>query len=257
MMSKGHESRLRTIVDDLERVLNHASIGDYPGAQNGLQIENSGAVSRICAAVDACEPAFQQAAQVPGTLLLVHHGMLWSGGQPYTGALRRKLKLAFESDLALFSSHLPLDAHPVLGNNAQLAALLGVQKRTPAFVAKGQPIGFIGKLKTTRTALVQKLEKRLKSRIHIAPGGPERVQTIGICSGGSGGEVAEAAALGCDTFLCGEGPHHTYAMAEELGVNLIYAGHYATETLGVQALAEYAAKKFRLEWSFIDHPSGL
>jgi dinuclear metal center YbgI/SA1388 family protein len=182
---------------------------------------------------------------------------LWSGGQPFVGALRRKLRVAFDSDLALFSSHLPLDAHPTLGNNAQLAKLLGLQKRAPAFVAKGQPIGFTGQVNVTRAALKKKLEQALGARVHIAAGGPERVRKIGICSGGSGTEVGQAAELGCDTFLCGEGPHHTYTLAEELGVNLIYAGHYATETLGVKALAAAVGRKFRLKWSFIDHPTGL
>lgn len=250
-------AKLREIVSHMDELLNHSAIGDYPGAQNGLQLENSGVVARICAAVDACEPVFQRAGAQRGTLLLVHHGMLWGGGQPFTGALRRKLQVAFDSDLAVYSSHLPLDAHPVLGNNAQLAKLLGVQKRAPAFMAKGQPIGFVGTLSMTRDALVEKLGSALGGRVHVAPGGPARARKIGICSGGSGTEVTQAAELGCDTFLCGEGPHHTYTLAEELGINLIYAGHYATETLGVQALAAAMAKKFRLKWSFLDHPTGL
>ncbi len=250
-------AKLHEIVLHMETLLNHAGIGDYPGAQNGLQIENSGAVSRICAAVDACEAVFVEAAAVPGTLLLVHHGMLWGGGQPFVGALRRKLTMAFEWDLALFSSHLPLDAHATLGNNAQLADLLGLKKRKPAFAAKGQTIGFVGEVNLTRAALARKLEHALGGPVHVAAGGPERIKKIGICSGGSGSEVAQAAELGCDTFLCGEGPHHTYTLAEELGVNLVYGGHYATETLGVKALAAATAKKFRLKWSFIDHPTGL
>jgi dinuclear metal center YbgI/SA1388 family protein len=250
-------AKLHELVRHMDELLDHAGIGDYPGAHNGLQIENGGVVDRICAAVDACEPVLKEAAAVPRTLLLVHHGMLWSGAQPFTGALRRKLQVAFAGDLALFSSHLPLDAHPALGNNAGLAKLVGLQKPTRAFIAKGQPIGFVGQVRTTRAALARKLEEALGGRVHVAPGGPERIRKLGICSGGSGTEVTQAAELGCDTFLCGEGPHHTYTLAEELGINLIYAGHYATETLGVQALAAAVAKKFRLTWSFIDHPTGL
>lgn len=249
--------KLTEIVRHLDRLLNHARITDYPGAQNGLQIENSGTVSRVCAAVDACEAVLERAAATPHTLLLVHHGMLWAGAQPFTGALRRKLRGAFAADLALYSSHLPLDLHPALGNNALLAKLLRLTKTSPAFIAKGQPIGITGRITTTRTALARKLEAALDTRIHIAPGGPEKIRRIGICSGGSGAEVAQAAALGCDTFLCGEGPHHTYTLAEELRINLIYAGHYATETPGVRALAEHVAKKFRLPAEFIHHPTGL
>ena len=250
-------AKLRALIQHLEGLLNHAGIGDYPNAWNGLQIENNGEVSRICAAVDACEAVFTEAAAEPGTLLLVHHGMLWGGAQPFTGALRRKLTMAFEWYLAMFSSHLPLDAHPTLGNNAQLANLLGLKKRQPAFAVKGQPIGLVGEVNTTRDALTTKLEQALGGRVHVASGGPERVKKIGICSGGSGTEVTQAAELDCDAFICGEGPHHTYTLAEELGVNLIYAGHYATETLGVKALAAAVATKFRLPWSFIDHPTGL
>jgi dinuclear metal center YbgI/SA1388 family protein len=248
---------LEKIIAYLETELRHAEVTDYPGAHNGLQVENSGRVERVCAAVDACEAVLTEAARVPGTLLLVHHGLLWSGAQPFTGAVRRKLKLAFDADLAVFSSHLPLDLHPTLGNNALLVKLLKLRKVQSAFAAKGQKIGFVGETTGTREALVRKLEEALDGRVHVAPGGPAKVRRLGICSGGSGSEVAQAAALGCDTFLCGEGPHHTYTLAEELGVNLLYAGHYATETLGVRALAETVGKKFRKPWSFIDHPTGL
>lgn len=248
---------LERIVKYLDEFLDHARVGDYPGAQNGLQLENSGRVARVCAAVDACEAVMAQAARVPGTLLLVHHGLLWGGGQPFTGALRRKLKIAFDGDLAVFSSHLPLDRHAKLGNNALLAKALGLKKTEPAFPAKGQMIGLAGALATSRDSLVRKVSQVVGGRVHLSPGGPARVRRVAVCSGGSGSEVAHAAAIGCDTFITGEGPHHTYALAEELGVNLIYAGHYATETFGVRALAEYVGKKFRLAWEFLDHPSGL
>jgi dinuclear metal center YbgI/SA1388 family protein len=248
---------LSRIVTYLDGLLDHARIGDYSEAHNGLQLENSGAVRRLCAAVDACEPVLAGAGKVSGTLLLVHHGLLWGGAQPFTGALRRKLQSAFAADLAVYSSHLPLDLHPKYGNNALLAKDLGLRKTAPAFPAKGRPIGLVGDLSITREALQQKLARLTGARVHLAPGGPTRVKRVGICSGGAGSAVAEAAALGCDTFITGEGPHHTYTLAEELGVNLVYAGHYATETFGVRALAEHLGKKFRLPWEFLDHPTGL
>lgn len=249
--------KLADIVRHLEQLLDHTHVGDYPGAHNGLQLENSGSVSRICAAVDSCEAVVRIAAAVPGTLLLVHHGMLWNGAQPFTGALRRKLQTAFTGDLAIFSSHLPLDLHPKLGNNALLAKALGLKNTTPAFAAKGQMIGLVGDISTTRTALVKKLGSAVNGRVHLAPGGPERIRRVGIVTGGAGREVATAAALGCDTFITGEGPHDSYTLAEEAGVNLFYGGHYATETFGVRALAEYTGKKYRLPVEFIDHPTGL
>jgi dinuclear metal center YbgI/SA1388 family protein len=248
---------LSTIVRHLDRVLDHGSIGDYPGAHNGLQIENGGGVVRVCAAVDACEAVFQRAAATRGTLLLVHHGMLWDGAQPIAGALRRKLALAFAGDMALYSSHLPLDAHATLGNNALLGKLVGLRNGRPAFEAKGTLIGLVGDVSTTRAALVTLLERALGGRVHVAPGGPGRVRRLGLVTGGAASQVTQAAALGCDTFITGEGHHETFARAEELGVNLLYAGHYATETLGVRALAEYTGARFRVPWEFIDHPSGL
>ena len=248
---------LRKIVRHLDELLDHASVGDYPGAHNGLQIENSGKISRVVAAVDACEVVLAEAATCTGTLLLVHHGLLWGGPQPFAGALRRKLKLAFDADLAVFSSHLPLDLHAKLGNNALLAAALGLRKCTRAFTAKGQMIGLVGEADSPRAEFSRRLEKAVGGPVHLAPGGPARVRRVGVVTGGAGDMVTDAAALGCDTFVTGEGPHHTFTLAEELGVNLFYGGHYATETFGVKALARHVAKKYRLEWEFIAHPTGL
>ncbi len=251
---------LSKIIRHLEELLNHAGVGDYPGAHNGLQIGNDGQhleVPRVCAAVDACEAVIDEAARVRGTLLLVHHGLLWGGAQPFIGALKRKLETAFEAGLAVFSSHLPLDLHPMLGNNAQLAKLLGLRKCVTAFPSKGQPIGLVGEVNATRDEFSARIAKAVGAEVHLAPGGPARVRRVGVVTGGAGELVAEAAALGCDTFVTGEGPHHTFTLAEELGVNLFYAGHYATETFGVKALAQHVARKFRLPWEFIHHPTGL
>ena len=248
---------LSKIVRHLDELLSHASVGDYPGAHNGLQIENSGRVARVCAAVDACEAVLAEAALVPGTLLLVHHGLLWGGARSFTGALRRKLKCALNADLAVFSSHLPLDLHVKLGNNALLAKALSLKKCERAFHSKGQPIGLIGKVDASRTEFAQRIEKAVGGAVKLAPGGPARVRRVGVVTGGAGELVSEAAAFGCDAFVTGEGAHHTFTLAEELGVNLFYGGHYATETFGVKALAQHAARKFRLKWEFIHHPTGL
>ena len=248
---------LSEIVRHLEELLNHANVGDYPGAHNGLQIENSGGVSRVCAAVDACEAVLTEAACVPGTLLLVHHGLLWGGARSFTGALRRKLKLAFDADLAVFSSHLPLDLHAKLGNNALLAKALGLRQCARAFQSKGQAIGLVGRTDGSRADFSRRIEKATGGAVKLAPGGAARVRRVGVVTGGAGELVTEAAALGCDAFVTGEGAHHTYTLAEELGVNLFYAGHYATETFGVKALAQHAARKFRKPWEFIHHPTGL
>jgi len=248
---------LAAIVAYLDRYLRHAEVTDYPGAWNGLQMENSGRVHKIGAAVDACEWTMKCAVEKGIDLLLVHHGLYWNGVQPVTGATRRKFKAALDGELAVYSSHLPLDLHPVVGNNALLCRALGFKKCGPFFQVKGQSIGLQTKVKMPRDELARRLEKALGTKSHICPGGPATTARIGIVTGGAGGDVARAAAEGVDTFITGEGPHHSYTVAEELGVNLFYGGHYATETFGVKALAAQVARRFRVPWEFIDHPTGL
>jgi dinuclear metal center YbgI/SA1388 family protein len=248
---------LKSIVPWLDRTLRTAEVVDYPNAWNGLQVENSGAVTKVGAAVDACEAVLAAAVERGVTLLLVHHGLFWSGVQPVTGAVYRKMRTALAQDLAIYSSHLPLDLHPTLGNNALLCRALGFKKTASFFTAKGQSIGLQTRASLSLAELARRLERVLGSAPHVCPGGPAKTARIGIVTGGAGGEVAKAAAEGVDTFITGEGPHHSYTLAEELGVNLFYGGHYATETFGVKALAAAVAKKFRVPWEFIDHPTGL
>jgi dinuclear metal center YbgI/SA1388 family protein len=250
--------KLKTIVSTLDSLLCPEEITDYPGAVNGLQIENSGTVTRIVAAVDACEFVIKEASRVKGTLLLVHHGIFWNGFAPIAGPYYRKLQAAFHGDLALYSSHLPLDLHPELGNNVLLARALGLTSIKPAFEMKGQAVGVTGKIKAiTRDAFVKKLSDAVGGDVHLAPGGEETIRTLLIVTGGAGSEVTRAAGLGVDGFVTGEGPHWSYTAAEEAGINLFYAGHYATETFGVKALAAYLSRKTGLPWSFLDHRTGL
>ena len=162
-----------------------------------------------------------------------------------------------ESNLAIYSSHLPLDAHPKLGNNAQLAAALGLKNLKPFFPSHGQDIGLQTRQKISRTELAKKLERATGVKPKMIPGGKEICERIGLVTGGAGGDLKTAAAAGVDTFITGEGPHWTYALAEELGLNVFYGGHYATETFGVKALAAELSKKFKLPWEFLDHPTGL
>lgn len=249
---------LHSLVSDLDSLLRTGEIADYPGAMNGLQIENGGTITRLVSAVDACEEVIIEASRVKGTLLLVHHGIFWNGPQSVTGASYRKLKAAMDGDLALYSSHLPLDLHPKLGNNVLMARALGLTSIKPAFEMKGQNVGVIGRIKAiTRDALVKKLSDSVGGTVHLAPGGGEAIRTVLIVSGGAGSEVKAVAALGVDAFVTGEGPHWSYTAAEEERINLFYAGHYATETFGVKALAAYLSKKTGLPWSFLDHPTGL
>jgi dinuclear metal center YbgI/SA1388 family protein len=248
---------LKTIVAHCDKILRTREIGDYEGAANGLQVENSGAVTRIAAAVDASLATAKLAADAKADLLIVHHGLFWSPRQPWTGKNYELLRFLVENNLAIYSSHLPLDAHPRLGNNAQLCAALGLRKLKPFFASHGQTIGFKARTKISRGELAAKLERVTGAKPKIIPGGENICEKIGVVTGGAGGDLKIAVREGVDTFITGEGPHWTYGVAEELGLNVIYGGHYATETFGVKALATELSKKFKLPWEFLDHPTGL
>lgn len=244
--------KLSEIVRFLDKELRTAEVKDYPNAHNGLQIENGGRVSRVACAVDACEAVIEAACEAGADLLVVHHGMLWGGAQRIEGAAYRKLKRAMDAGLAIYSSHLPLDLHPRLGNNALLARAIGIRKAEPFL-----EIGVRANVNLALADLIDRIEAAVQAPVKCATGGPDRVRRLGIVTGGAGCEIAKAAAAGVDAFLTGEGPHWTFAAAEELGVNLVYAGHYATETFGVKALGAELERKFSLPWAFVDHPSGL
>jgi dinuclear metal center YbgI/SA1388 family protein len=251
------KATLAAIVACSDKILRTREIGDYDGAANGLQVENSGAVTKIAASVDASLSTIKLAIAAKADLLLVHHGLFWTVRQPWTGKNRELLRLLVENDLAVYSSHLPLDAHPKLGNNAQLCAALGLGRLKPFFQTHGQTIGFKSQTKITRAELAKRLERATGVRPKIIPGGGDICERIGVVTGGAGEELKVAAQEGVDTFITGEGPHWTFALAEELGLNVLYGGHYATETFGVKALAAHLSKKFGVPWEFLDYPTGL
>ncbi len=248
---------LAEIVRYADEILRLPEVDDYPNALNGLQIENNGEVTKIGAAVDASGATFQMAVEREIDLLVVHHGFFWSGLRPIAGASSRALRLAFAHNLALYSAHLPLDLHPQLGNNACLAAALGLEKTEPFLEMKGQPIGLQAAAHWRRDELLSKLEESLGGPVRCIGAGPMETARIGLVTGGAGGEIYAAAAAGVDTFITGEAPHWAAVAAEELGLNLFLGGHYATETFGVKALAADLAERFEVPWEFLDHPTGL
>ena len=253
-------------LDDYLRV---REVGDEKNAVNGLQVENRGMVGHIVAAVDASQGTIDRvaaAAQESGgapPLLLVHHGLFWDGNVPVTGRRYRRLSALLENDVAVYAAHIPLDLHPEVGNNVVLAERLGMAVDGWFGEYRGIPLGVFGTVPAAlgpREVFVAELERILGNfapGARLIPGGPERVSRVGIITGGAGGMIAAARDAGLDTFVTGEGAHHTYFDAMEWGLNVIYAGHYATETLGVQALASHLAERFGLEWEFHDHPTGL
>jgi dinuclear metal center YbgI/SA1388 family protein len=251
------KASLAAITSYCDRLLRTGEIKDYDGAANGLQVENRGKVSHIAAAVDASLATAELAVAAKADLLIVHHGLFWGPSHPWTGKRYELLRTLLDNDVAVYSSHLPLDAHARFGNNVRLCAALRFKGLRPFFLSHGLHLGFKTSAKIARSEIARRLGRATGAAPLVIPGGPEICRRIGVVTGGAGGDVKKAAAEGVDTFITGEGPHHTYALAEELGVNLFYGGHYATETFGVKALAAHLSRKFDVPWTFLDHPTGL
>ncbi len=230
---------------------------------NGLQCANSGTVERVAVAVDFSRAAIDATVAAGASLLVVHHGMFWSGAQPIVGASYERLRTLLAHDVAVYASHLPLDMHPTLGNNAGLARRLGLE-----------PTGTFGRYKTVDVAVTGEsdvetatLAERARSFAaqwggtvrHTPIASERRTRRWGLCTGAgaSSDTLREASERGLDTLIVGEGPHHTAIDAVERDVVVIYAGHYATETVGVRAIGAWLEARFGLPWSFVGEPTGL
>ncbi len=248
---------LRELVAYLDAYLRVGEVPDSPGALNGLQVESAGSVTRLGAAVDASEATIRKAIELGCDLLLVHHGLFWSGNRPVTGRRYRRLKALLDADVAVYGAHLPLDVHAEVGNNAVLARELGVDVEGRFGEEYGIELGVVGRLRIRREALAARLDELLGGRIKLLAGGPEMVERVAVLTGAGGGMIADAVAAGADAYVTGEGAHHTYFDAMESGINVYYGGHYATETWGVRALARHLEARFGLPWEFIDLPTGL
>jgi dinuclear metal center YbgI/SA1388 family protein len=246
--------QIQRYLDDYLRI---GQVADSPEALNGLQVDHDGQVTRLAAAVDACQATIDRAADLGAELLLVHHGLFWGGLERLTGRHGRRVRRLMNSGIALYSAHMPLDLHPEIGNNAVLADRLGVKGRDWFGDYKGERLGVSGTLSISRNDLVERVGTIVGSTPRTLDHGPEMVSRVGIISGGGGDMIAQARAVGVDTFITGEGQHHSYFDAEEWSLNVVFAGHYATETLGVKALAEHISAKFNVPWDFLDHPTGM
>lgn len=253
----------RAIVEYLDELLGTSRIPDYPGAVNGLQLSNDGPIRKIAAAVDFSSRSVAAAIAENANLLLVHHGMFWSGAKPITGTSFNRIRSLIQNDVAVYSSHLPLDCHPTFGNNVLLSRTLGLEPDGEFAHFKGNAIAVRGRANTPTFELVERA--RAFARGHdgdvvvsgMKPGAMTKSWAICTGAGASAETLAEAAALGVDTLIVGEGPHWTAVEADELALTIIYAGHYATETLGVRALAKHLAERFSLEWFPVNAPTGL
>ncbi len=256
-------TEVATITSHLNELLEPSSIEDYPGSLNGLQMSSDANVTRIAAAVDFSQRTLDACVALDANFLIVHHGMFWGGAAAFTGNTFRRLKLLVEKGIAVYSSHLPLDMHPEIGNNVLLATELGLSPSRGFAHWKDTAIGVAGDCNIPTPNPVERASifaSRYGGSVVSTSNCANRVTTSwGLCtgSGASGETLAEAREKGIDTLIVGEGPHWTAVAAEDQGIAVIYAGHYATETLGVQAAAKAVSMKFGIPWSFISAPTGL
>ncbi len=250
-------ANLKEIVEYLDSELKTSEIKDYPGAMNGLQMENDGNVTQIISAVDASLAVIEEAAQTKNSLLLVHHGMFWQGALPLTGSFFRKIKAAMKGNLAIYSSHLPLDMHPVIGNNVLLAKAIGLRSIRPILVTDGWATGVAGDWTGDRAGLVRAVSNAVGKDVHLCASENHAVYSVAVITGGAGSQVSKISDLGFDAFVTGEGDHWTFIEAEEKGLNTLYAGHYATETFGVKELGLGIALEFNLPSIFMKREGGL
>jgi dinuclear metal center YbgI/SA1388 family protein len=245
------------ILQEIDRVLEPERFQDY--GPNGLQVPGQTLVRTLATGVSAQAELFELAAAENAELLIVHHGLFWGTGPgPIDTALKRRLQILFDADIGLAAYHLPLDAHPVIGNNALLARALGAGDLVPFALHRGEPIGFIATLPEaglTSTELFSLVERITAREPLVFDAGPQRVRRVAIVSGAGAGYLAEAAAAGADALLTGEPAERVMAQAREAGMHFIAAGHYATETFGVRRLGEQLAARFELREVFLDLPN--
>lgn len=243
----------KEIVEYLSQLLNVANINDY--CPNGLQVEGKSDISKIITGVTASEMLIDAAIEQNADAILVHHGYFWKGeSQVITGLKKNRLAKLLKHDINLLAYHLPVDVHPELGNNAQLADLLGITNVTPVVGIKPKGVLMRGEFKTPISIdeLGQLIDSKLKREPLINKAGDKLVSSIAWCTGGGQGYIDTAAELGVDAFLTGEASEQTIHSSREFGIHFIAAGHHATERYGVKALGEHLADKFDLDVEFID-----
>lgn len=249
---------LQKVVDFLDNYLKIDDIED--SSWNGLQFEGAPYVRKIAFAVDASVDSFERATQENADMLIVHHGHFWSNHNPSVrGWTKERVDFLYKNKLSLYACHLPLDRHKEIGNNAQLLKILGARIKSEFLYHKGKNIGWIGERKKpiTLKETELKLIDSLKTKCIILPFGRENIKSIAVCSGGgSYGGFYEALELNADLYITGD-TAEVYYTAKDSGMNVIFAGHHATETVGLEALSKFLEKSLKVDVLFIDLPTGL
>ncbi|MEW6104096.1 MAG: Nif3-like dinuclear metal center hexameric protein [bacterium] len=249
--------KLKDVCEFLDRELRTKDISDY--SLNGLQVEGREDIEKIGFAVDGSQETFIKAKDSSCNLVVVHHGLFWGIQEPITGILYKRIKVLIENGISLYASHLPLDLHPKFGNNISLINLFNPFNVEPFGKYEGQDIGFLGRLKEPlhREDIAKILNEALNTSSKILPCGKEKIETIAVISGGGCDCLKEAAEKKVNLFITGEHKLFSFSIAKEAGLNIIFSGHYATETIGIKALMEEIKKKFALPCIFIDIPCWL
>lgn len=249
----GDAVALSEVVAFADKFCGKSEFRDFDGAFNGLQFQNSGTVLRVASAVDAGLWEIRQAAALGANLLVVHHGLYWDAPIPVVGANYEKIRALLDADMAVYSMHLPLDAHPKIGNNKLLADALDLEISGGCVEVEGKDIGVTATVpKGGRAELERRLKNLFADTYKGFSFGSENPKKIAICSGSCGDVVAHLPELGFDTLVCGELRERHFTMARDMGLNLYPCGHYATERFGAMALAETIAEKFGLKTNFIE-----
>jgi len=229
-------------------------------SQNGLQVEGPEEITKVAFAVDGCQATFDQAVAAGAQLLIVHHGLFWKDPIRLVGPLFQRVRTLIEGHCGLYAVHLPLDLHPQVGNNAELARLLGLKELYAFGKYHGVEIGIGGTLDhpTPLDVLVERLtEATGEPPARVLAHGPERASRVGCISGDASSSMDQVISAGFDTFITGETRHEFFHYAAEWGINVVYGGHYGTETLGVQALSRHLVEQFDLRATFLDIPTGM
>ncbi|MBI4360406.1 Nif3-like dinuclear metal center hexameric protein [Candidatus Micrarchaeota archaeon] len=246
---------LKTLVSALD-----AEFSFYQGQDesvNGLQVKGKAQVQKGVVACDGAMETIQNAAFVNADFLFVHHGLLWKKQDPRTvKATNRRVQAASKAGLSVYAMHLPLDAHPTLGNNALLAKAIGVKNPRPCVDVECGLLALCGVLNVGRDALVQRVNEKL-GFARLFAFGPQIVSRVAVCSGSGAFAALEAEKEGFDALVVGEVKHSDYHFAKESGVNLIECGHYNSEILGPKAVGKWVRKQFGVPFEFIDAPTGL
>ncbi len=247
--------------DDLVAFLDgYLHIADIPDASpNGLQVQGADRVSRIAYAVDASLQTIRAATRDRADFLIVHHGLWWGRHEQIVGVMHKRVSALIKNSLSLYAAHLPLDCHPEVGNNVELSRLLGLRVEERFGEYKGTLIGVIAAPPRAqrRDAFVASVEKALEAPAQTLPFGPDKVRRIAVVSGAGGSLVEAAARAGCDTLLTGETSHAAFHYAREAGINVVFAGHYASETVGLLALERHIRSQFGLRGTFLSAPTGF